>query len=398
MEDIIQPIPDKIIGLQHSMDELTERFATGEMATINAMTSMANHAGIEAQNYMARMLTYMRQELETTIEDKFERRERRLIRFMEMEVERARALQPTGAPQHGLLSAQALLEVLAAPFEAATRELDSVVQEGLHFGSVQQGQAQWLLKNERFRQWFLANCSDLLLVHGNLTNASNDSVRISSLSVVSATIASAIAQQTNGDAIALYYFCSLRMSSIDDLSGPQGLLRCLTSRLLVGLKARYGIVANLSFIDGTYVEALQRRDVGCLCAVFCSVLVQFPTDATVYCILDGIAWYEQAGMLQDLFSVVQSLYGLVEGPYQGPVLKVLFTSPFQSRRIASDMPTARKIFLDPGAMMLECEPSQRMLFSHLGTRTYEVPEYAMARGGANVSKHEDEQWTEEDYT
>lgn len=292
-----------------------------------------------------------------------------------------------------------MLDILAAPFEVATRDLDIVVQEGLHFGPAQQGQTQWLLKKDRFRQWLSANCSDLLLVHGNLTDTSNSGVRISSLSVVSATIATAIAQQANGDAIALYYFCGLRMSSNDDLGGPQGLLRCFTSRLLVGLKAKYDIAASLNLLDGSYLEALQRRDIGCLCTVFRSILVQVPSYATVYCILDGIAWYEKAEMLQDLFSVLQSLYGMVEGASQGSLLKVLLTSPFRSRRIASDMPTARQIFLDPEAMMLECEPSQRMLFSHLGERHYEVPEYSMARGGASrVSIHEDEQLTEEDYT
>lgn len=83
VEGIIQPIPDQIQGLQQSMDELTERFDTGEKATINAMTSMANRAGIEAQNYMANMFTSMRQELEGMIEDNFQKRERYLIQFME---------------------------------------------------------------------------------------------------------------------------------------------------------------------------------------------------------------------------------------------------------------------------------------------------------------------------
>ncbi|ROV89590.1 hypothetical protein VMCG_09943 [Cytospora schulzeri] len=397
VQDTIQPIPDKIEDLQKSMDELAEIFVTGERATINAMTSMANRAGIEAQNYMARHFTAMRQELEANIEDKFQRRERNLLQFMETEIERSRTPQSTGASQNGSLSAQTLLLILDAPFEAATRDLDSVVREGLHFGPGQQGQAQWLLEHNRFWQWFSGGCSDLLLVHGNLTGPSNDSVRISSLSVVSATIASAISQQENGDAIALYYFCGLRMSSIDDLSGPQGLIRCLTSRLVVGLKARYGIVANMNVPDGTYVEALRRRDVRYLCEAFRSVLVQFPPSATVYCILDGIAWYERPEILQDLFNIVQTLYGLVEGAYQGPVLKILLTSPFPSRSIASGMPATRQIFLNPEAMMLECEQSERMLFSHLGTRTYEVPELAVSRGDRRNPNHEDEQWTEDDY-
>ncbi|KUI57264.1 hypothetical protein VP1G_04593 [Cytospora mali] len=395
VEDIVQPIPEKIEGLQQSLDEFTERFTTGEQATINAMTSMANRAGIEAQNYMLKMLTDVHQRFDM-IEDAVRRQEGCLLQFLEKEDERARTPQLT--PQQGLLSAPGLLEIMAAPPEAVTSDLNFVVQQGLHFGPAQQSQAQSLLKKDRLWKWFSSSRSDLLLVHGNLIDASNDYVRVSSLSVVCATIASAISQRGNYDTIALYYFCGLHMSSIDDISGPQGLIRCLTARLIAGLKARFGIFANLNFLDGPYVEALQRRDVGHLCAVFRSILGQFPPTVTVYCILDGITWYERAEMLQDLFNIVQTLCCLVDGDYGGPVLKVLFTSPFRPRHIASDMPVERQIFLESQVMMLG-EPSERVLSSYLGPRNYETPQYVVTGGRVRqISGDEEQQWTMEDYT
>lgn len=390
VEDIIQPIPVKIEVLEQSMDELAEKFATGEKALKNSITSMANRAAIHAQNHMTRMLTDMRRGLVAMMEVQ--------RRFGEMAAESVRVLQPTSVTQQGLLSVQELLKILAAPSGETTKDLKSVVQEGLNFGPAQQGEAEWLLKQDRFWQWYSAIRSEILLVHGNLTGTSNDIACISSLSVVSATIASAITQQDNSDAFALYYFCGLRISSNDDLSGPQGLVRCLTSRLVVGLKARYGITANVNFVDGMYIEALQRRDIRYLCAIFRSIVAQYPPSATVYCVLDGIAWYERSDMLEDLFSVVQSLYDLVKKAQQGPVLKVLLTSPFRSRSIVLDMPTEQQIFLYPEAMIFECEPSERTLLSHLGASAHEVPEYGIPRARARrIPSDEDEQWTEEDY-
>lgn len=217
---------------------------------------------------------------------------------------------------------------------------------------------------DRIWQWFSASPSGFLLVHVNLADASNDYGRTSSLFVVCSTIASAIAKQSNSDITTLYYFCGLHMSSFDDIKGPQGLIRCLRTRLIVRLKAKYDIVANMDFLDVPYVDGLRRRDIVYLCAAFRSILAQFPPNATVYCILDGVSWYEGTEMLNNLFSVVRSLYDTVDNRYRGPVLKVLLTSPFRSLHNASSISLARQISLEPGAMLLE-EVSERVLFSTL---------------------------------
>ncbi|KAF3769567.1 hypothetical protein M406DRAFT_233886, partial [Cryphonectria parasitica EP155] len=134
------------------------------------------------------------------------------------------------------------------------------------------------------------------------------------------------------------YFCGLHLSSYDDIRGPQGLMRCLIARLLMELDTSGGPSPNLGFVDVPYLEALQRRDITYLCHLFSSIMVQFAPGTTIYCMIDGITWYERSNMLEDLLHITQSLYRLVDGRYSRCRLKVLITSPFRPGQLASGIP------------------------------------------------------------
>lgn len=364
VEDIVQTIPEGLQSLKHDLSDIKRHLTMTELVTINVMNNTRNGYGVSAQNWMLPMLRDIACYMDKSTQQ-------RKLQLLHDEVNQrrievgAKMTQSIDAPQTLRLSAGELLAILSVRLEVVTRDFACVVQQGLRFTPAQQGQAQWLFRNARFRQWLSSPSSDLVLVHESSIDAYSSPLRISSLSVVCATVASSIIPRTDGTAISLYFFCGMHTVSVDGLNGPQGLVRSLIARLVVELEARYEAPANLAFIDEQFAEALGHRDVRALCAVLRSILTQFPHNMTVFCMLDGITWYERTEFLEDLFKVIQRLSDMVDGDQSGPNLKILLTSPFRSRHVALVMPTDRQIVLQPEANML-VEPSERMLFSQLG--------------------------------
>lgn len=354
LEDTVQPMPQKMDFLQNSVAGLREDIAASERAIVDGVTAMANHGALDAQNWMLEMLTEIRQSFETRL-NAMEQKQDRLLRgaahLLELEQLGSRAPGVYQSIQQPLLEPNKLLEMLDVPPEALSQDLDCVVRQGLHLSPAEQGQAQSLMKTDRFWMWLTSMDSDMLYVGGSLMDPSQHQLRISSISAVCATIVASIAH-TNADATALHYFCGLHVSSNDALKGPQGLMRCLTSRLLVELQGKYDVVPNLAFLDGSCIERLQYHSVEQLCDLFCRILMQFQSNSTIYCIIDGICWFERQEMLEDLFKAVQSIHAMVDDPGKRGTLKVLLTSPFRSRHIAHSLDMHRKITLQPEPLLL----------------------------------------------
>lgn len=391
IEDTVQPIPHKMEALQGSVTDLREDIAMQERAIMDGVSAMANRGALDAQNWLLGMLTELRQSFETKL-NAMERKQDRLLRgaaqLLELEELRSRTPRLLPSIQQPLLEPKALLGILAVPLETLTRDLDYVVRQGLHLSPAEQGQAQLLMKMDRFWAWFTSMGSDMLFVSGALVDPSQHQLRISSLSVVCATIVASIAQ-SNSDAIALHYFSGQHVSSNDSLSGPQGLIRCLTSRLLIELQGKYGAVPNLDFLDVIAIEKLEHHDVEQLCDLFCRLLMQFQQNATVYCIIDGICWFERLDMLEDLFKVMQSISGMVDDPGKRVRLKVLLTSPFRSRHIAQGLHVQRRITLQAESLLLA---------GTLETLRPGRPDLSvMARQRSPHTPSQEEEWTVEDY-
>lgn len=254
---------------------------------------------------------------------------RQEIEYIESKFDRARTPQ-VFVVEAPILSFSELQSILCAPLQTITRDFEQVLRNGLQLDQSQQAQLQWVLQQERFSQWFRPGDSDFLLMYGNPLSLSNDSGRISSLSVVCATVMASLSQNIPG-VIGLYYFCGLHHSSIDDLRGPQGLIRCLIARLLVEFEANSSSSPRIGCADAHFIKGLQRRDVRSLCDLFSSIVMLFSINTTIYFMIDGIAWYEGEEMLDGLLQVIQTLCRLVGGQGSKCRLKVLITSPFRPK-------------------------------------------------------------------
>lgn len=381
--------------MQQDSQEIKKILSSSEQETIRAINAAKDEL-IHAANGARKGMWNMMDEFITTILPIIQAREyqseqneiylRGRLEAAEMELKRARTPQLPGIVSPSL-SVPELQNVLCAPLQIVTRDFDYVLQQGVQMDHMQQSQAQWVLQQQRLLQWISINSPDMVLVHGDLMGISGDHVRISSLSVVCATIIASLAR-TESETIGLYYFCGLHMSSEDDLEGPQGLMRCLIARLLVELDTVTGSNTNMASMDSGLMDGLDRRDIRYLCALFSFIVGQFPSNTTIYCMIDGITWYERSHMREDLDHVVQSIYGIVDSPYCRCQFKVLITNPFRSGQSVLGIPAYRQIRLQAEPLMLEASS---------------IPFISSDRGFMQTKKHvvsliKEVNWTDDDFT
>ncbi len=303
-----------------------------------------------------------------------------------------------------VLSAPELLELLGVPPERMVSDLAAVVREGMHLDGSALIQVQSLLKMDRFWQWFSSDDADLLMVDGMLAE-SPTAGRISPLSALCATLIGSLVQARSVagsgiETIPLYFFCGMHISVGDGLAGPQGLMRCLLARLLLEAQAAFAETARpgtggILPLDGivtdpAVVEALRHYDLAALCQVFRLLAARFPQRAglvtRLYCVVDGFSWYERVEMLEGIYHVVQMLSLAVGEPSQPPqapgsgmggvsgalaplpqqpILKVLLTSPFPSRRVAPGLLPHQRLFLRPLLVANDAMPERMLMASFL---------------------------------
>ncbi|KAL2275497.1 hypothetical protein FJTKL_02004 [Diaporthe vaccinii] len=390
IEDTVQPMPHRIETLQRSMAELKEDIAR-ERLSIDELSAMANRGALEAQNWMLLMYTELKRSFDTKLNAMEQKQDRFFLGAAQLlDLERYTSQTPSllQSSRQLLLEPEKLLAILNIPQEAFTRDLNHAVRQGLHLRPAEQAQAQWLMRMDRFWAWFSSNDSDMLFADGALMDPFQHQFRISSLSVVCATIVAIIAQ-ADSDAFAIHYFCAQHVSSTDTLSGPQGLMRCLTARLLLELQDKYSAGPSLDFLDAISIQKLEHHDVQQLCDLFCHLLMQLQPSTTVYCIIDGICWFERLEMLEDLFKVMQCIFGIVDKPGSRATLKVLLTSPFRSRHLAQGIPAQRRV-------MIQAESP--LLAGPLPTMSFGGPQRGgMVQQQRHCTQSQDEELTIEDY-
>ncbi|ETS77512.1 hypothetical protein PFICI_11386 [Pestalotiopsis fici W106-1] len=223
---------------------------------------------IEAQNGLFRFLREMREAYQQELESINSRLAWALQMSVNLERHRAQTVPVT------LLSTDQLLLDLNVTSHQLVVDLEQALRQGSRLDRLAMGQAQQLLKMDRFWSWYSRISSDLITVHGKFTNEAIHS-RISPLSATSATLVTSILRERQGD-IALYFFCGQHTSSQDPLAGPRGVMRCLLARLLLEVRARCQfdiylepISAN-AIVEGNYSFLHRRRNVMAGSAQSCS--------------------------------------------------------------------------------------------------------------------------------
>lgn len=244
----------------------------------------------------------------------------------------SRALSPawTPSPQFALTQG-ALMSILDVPSQIIGYDLQKVIKQGSRSKTSSQSRGHWLLRKGRFQIWLTSAEAKGLLVNGNC----NAAEKVSAMSFVCAMLSQSL--KGTPSAITVSYFCGLNTSSKDSQSGAAALLGSLTQQLLECQDF------ELEFIDVNYGEQLQNHNLEHLIDLFRRLVEQLPDDTILFCMIDGITFYEKRNYGDEIRAVIKMLHGLTVDPDLAPIFKLLVTSPLLSRSAKEYFPAEERI-------------------------------------------------------
>jgi hypothetical protein len=226
------------------------------------------------------------------------------------------------------------------------KDIDQVFRTRHSLGNKALGQAAWLLNMIRFQIWVQSwnGMPDIVLVNGHLTGSTPG--RVSALSVLAASFSCI----KHGDHfVILSHFCGLHSDPKDPISGPRGMLRCLTAQLIFFHRRQMGHIDTI--LDPTVLSLIASQNIDGLCELFQLLFCQLPLGFTVYCVIDNISEFETnlAGWETELCRVVDFLNYMVFAFQGKAVLKVLLTATTKSIKVYRQIDPANSIDLSPGS-------------------------------------------------
>jgi hypothetical protein len=236
-------------------------------------------------------------------------------------------VQPTITPQTllailDLAPLDPTIGVSGQVLERLHAERDFVFFFGSSLNPHRQSRISFLLQDGKFQDWFKSLRSQTLVING-MDFASQPDEMVSPLSYMCTMLAKTVTQLQH--AYPIVFFCRLHTDPDDKLHGASGMMRSLIVQLVLALAD----TADLSFLSNADMEAIQTRDVYVLCQLFDEILKRVST-AIVFCMIDGVSWFENEIHVQGMHTAMQSLNSLVEAVEatgSGLVFKLLVTSP-----------------------------------------------------------------------
>ncbi|MCJ1382835.1 hypothetical protein MMC17_005948 [Xylographa soralifera] len=214
-----------------------------------------------------------------------------------------------------------------------------------------------LMQSPRLQNWVTCPTSSVLLVNGHMFSSTSET-RQSPLSFVCAKLVDVLlpkrgAKLANRNSIlAVNWFCGQHTDyGIDPDAHPTGMMNNLISQLLTQLssRTRNGFELNLTPITAlrklAHVGrpapegAFDSSSIKELCQLFAELVFLLPEGTNLFCIIDGISYYEDEEYTEELHEAISMFMKLATQIRGGCVLKLLVTSPLRSHE-------AQKLFYD----------------------------------------------------
>ncbi|KAI1157804.1 hypothetical protein F5B18DRAFT_643541 [Nemania serpens] len=281
--------------------------------------------------YVKVQIEYAKEELEKGLQDMFkdhlaaveakhEKETQLLKREVEKrEAERARYEQLyyraiTPEPPHVvecIIKQEDLLEFLDLT-HLVTEDLEYITHQRELIFSRGQDRTEQIMKSPKLRKWLVEPDSRELLIHGH-----SEPLPVSSISLFCAILVQNLRRVESFKSAA--FFCGCH--PYNDYGGARALIMSLLSQLLQQQSF------DLSFIDHEIVYRMDSGETQAFCYVFGRLVEQVRRTETVFCVIDGINFYEYNGEqpLEEMADVLRFLLDLADE--RGPIYKILVTSP-----------------------------------------------------------------------
>ncbi|KAI6261341.1 hypothetical protein MCOR19_002376 [Pyricularia oryzae] len=212
-----------------------------------------------------------------------------------------------------------------------------------------QAKTEHIMNTTEFRSWLMSAASSQLLVHGDF-----DPRPVSGTTHFCTTLIKHIAEHPRH--LSLNFFCGQHLEPCNPHSGGRAMIQMFLCQLLnqCDFGPQYQVNQELELIRASDVKELYR--------MFESLFRRIDPSLCVFCIIDGVVFYERDEFLQDLGDVIPMIVKLsAEHDTHMPILKFLIASPTKTsvvRRLFTDdqifsMTTMSEYIEDPSPMRVE---------------------------------------------
>ena len=228
-----------------------------------------------------------------------------------------------------------LLNLMQVHHLDALGDEQRVIRRGHSLDSEAISHAATMFQKPQVERLLHSSESGIVLVNGCTDRSQN--TKISPLSHVCATLTHAL-RRSAGSNVVLAFFCGQHSTSNDDLVGPQGLMRSLVAFLVLSLAQNEYISDSAPIwfpaFQGHFEELLLKD----ICHLFHHLVQLVPKEISIYCVVDGISYYERQGWREDYDLMMECFGSIIANETMAAAFKLLLTSPTVSRWLPNLMP------------------------------------------------------------
>lgn len=218
-------------------------------------------------------------------------------------------------------SAQTLLQLLGVP-DVSVSDLQRVKELDCTLSKKDKSKADRIVQKELFGQWIRSLKPAKLLVQGDFRGVR----AVSPLSLLTATlIEAALAGQHSF--VSLVFFCGCHLDPEEDtFVGSIAMIQVFISQLLQQLPH-----INISPSPGELnMDEVREGNSEQLCQLLKLLVRRLPGEITLFCLIDGMVYYERDEFIGQMQVVLTTIIGLVGDPTVQANVKLLITSPWRT--------------------------------------------------------------------
>lgn len=260
-------------------------------------------------------------------------------------------------PVYPTWTAQTVSQRLGVP-DISTWDLQKVKDLGCTLSQKDKKKADQVLQTGCFTQWMRSLQPTKLLIHGVFRGRRT----VSPLSLLTAKLTEAVrADQLRF--VSLVFFCGCHVDREEDkFSGGRALIQVLISQLL-----QQQPHMNISpFPWELSMDRVHQGDLQQLCQLLNFLVHHLPGQITLFCIVDGMVYYERDEFIDEMHYVLTEIMRLVGDPTIQANVKLLITSPWRTEMTQQFFQEDREILHMEGMPSMELTPSaSRVIRRHI---------------------------------